>query len=124
MPMYAREAFYDLKQYFTGLPQTPDHATSHTEIAYKYLPGGLQVTGSGKPHRRASNSCKNITREWLTCVKNSPCFQQGNDAEACIQSMDPTEIGQECIALRRGYTQCRRDLLARHRIWMRGNHYT
>lgn len=122
--MALRQAYFDMKEYLTGLPQTPDHASVHT-FDTPWVPGGLQVTGSGKPHRRPTNTCKDITHDWLMCVKNSPCFkEEGGSLWSCIKTADPDHVGQECIGLRKGYSKCRYELMKRDKTWYRGNHYT
>eukprot|EP00913_Durusdinium_trenchii_P001589 g1472.t1 len=48
------------------------------------------------------------------------CFKMHRHDE-CLNSNDPEYVTQDCIWLRKGYAQCRRDLMNRHRIWQRGN---
>eukprot|EP00397_Hematodinium_sp_SG-2012_P043129 GEMP01047874.1.p1 GENE.GEMP01047874.1~~GEMP01047874.1.p1 ORF type:complete len:138 (+),score=9.11 GEMP01047874.1:129-542(+) len=101
--------------------ELPDADISIKEEERAWLPpGSLEV--EGYDHRIASNSCKNIRNDMITCFTQSPCYKQGSMGfESCFQSYDKDWVGEQCLWLRTGYTQCRRDLLNRQRIWQRGN---
>mmetsp|Transcript_89443 Transcript_89443/g.154833 ORF Transcript_89443/g.154833 Transcript_89443/m.154833 type:complete len:120 (+) Transcript_89443:58-417(+) len=86
-----------------------------------WLPPGSFALDPSKPHRRASNSCLRIREDMLQCYENTPCYKSGAPFEECLNSNDPEHVTSECIWLRKGYAQCRRDLLNRNRIWQRGN---
>jgi len=83
------------------------------------LPGSLEVDGF--EHRKPSNCCNKIRDDMVTCFKMSPCFKAGSPFESCMQSYDKDWVTDDCLQLRIGYAQCRRDLLNRQRIWQRGN---
>ncbi|KAF8819313.1 hypothetical protein IE077_001196 [Cardiosporidium cionae] len=65
-----------------------------------------------KPHRKASNSCRQIYRELISCYKKSPCMQNPeNTFEQCFHSENVKDVGADCILSRKAYAQCRRNLL-------------
>ena len=64
-----------------------------------------------KPHRTASNSCKKVHDEMVTCYKQSKCFAEyGYTFRQCLDSKDGAVVGDDCIVLRKAYAQCRRNL--------------
>jgi len=83
------------------------------------LPGSLDV--EGYDHRKPSNSCNKVKQDMTTCFQNSPCFKEGHPFDSCMASYDEAHVTKQCIEIRKGYAQCRRDLLNRQRIWQRGN---
>merc|ERR1712217_283472 len=86
-----------------------------------WLPPGSFKVDPSKPHRKASNSCDRIKVDMMKCYEHSKCYKEGAPFEECLNSNDPEYVSAECIWLRKGYAQCRRDLLNRNRIWQRGN---
>ena len=89
-----------------------------------WLPPGSFAVDASKPHRKASNSCLRIKTDMLQCYESSPCYKAGAPFEECLNSNDEEYVTPECLWLRKGYSQCRRDLLNRNRIWQRGNRAT
>lgn len=87
----------------------------------KWLPPGTFAIDPSKPHRKPTNSCTRIREDMLQCYEKSKCYKQGAPFEECLNSNDPDYVSAECLWLRKGYAQCRRDLLNRNRIWQRGN---
>merc|ERR1712150_295777 len=94
--------------------ELPPPASSEKE---PWLPPGSYRISPDKPHRRPANSCTRIRTDMLQCYEKSKCYKEGAPFEECLNSNDPDYVTSECIWLRKGYAQCRRDLLARHRIW-------
>ncbi|CAJ1419680.1 unnamed protein product [Effrenium voratum] len=86
-----------------------------------WLPPGSFAVDPAKPHRKASNSCSRIREDMVQCYEGTRCYKEGATFEECLNSNDPEYVTQDCIWLRKGYAQCRRDLLNRQRIWQRGN---
>eukprot|EP00439_Symbiodinium_sp_Y106_P086450 s109_g33.t1 len=86
-----------------------------------WLPPGSYAIDPAKPHRKPSNSCTRIREDMLQCYEGTRCYKEGAPFEECLNSNDPEYVTQECIWLRKGYAQCRRDLMNRQRIWQRGN---
>uniref|UniRef100_A0A7S1F5Z2 Cytochrome c oxidase assembly factor 5 n=1 Tax=Noctiluca scintillans TaxID=2966 RepID=A0A7S1F5Z2_NOCSC len=86
-----------------------------------WLPPGSFRIDPTKPHRKPSNSCDKIKQDMLQCYENTKCYQSHASFEECLHSDDPEWVNAECIWLRKGYAQCRRDMLNRNRIWQRGN---
>ncbi|CAK0793446.1 unnamed protein product [Prorocentrum cordatum] len=89
-----------------------------------WLPPGSFALDASKPHWKASNSCLRIKNDMLQCYESSPCYKSGAPFEECLNSNDEEYVTPECLWLRKGYSQCRRDLLNRNRIWQRGNRAT
>eukprot|EP00928_Gymnodinium_smaydae_P082676 TRINITY_DN65982_c0_g1_i1.p1 TRINITY_DN65982_c0_g1~~TRINITY_DN65982_c0_g1_i1.p1 ORF type:complete len:138 (+),score=37.74 TRINITY_DN65982_c0_g1_i1:115-528(+) len=96
-------------------------AEEKAEGKQPWLPPGSFALDPNKPHRKASNSCTRIREDMLQCYEKSRCYKEGAPFEECINSEDADYVGADCIWLRKGYAQCRRDLLNRNRIWQRGN---
>mmetsp|Transcript_88962 Transcript_88962/g.207051 ORF Transcript_88962/g.207051 Transcript_88962/m.207051 type:complete len:136 (-) Transcript_88962:70-477(-) len=86
-----------------------------------WLPPGSFRIDPAKPHRKPSNSCARIRTDMVQCYERTRCYREGAPFEECLNSNDPDYVSSECIWLRKGYAQCRRDLLNRNRIWQRGN---
>mmetsp|Transcript_30919 Transcript_30919/g.62380 ORF Transcript_30919/g.62380 Transcript_30919/m.62380 type:complete len:137 (-) Transcript_30919:111-521(-) len=100
---------------------TEDHQASSSSEADPWLPPGSFRMDPSKPHRKPSNSCTRIRADMVQCYERSKCYREGAPFEECLSSNDPDYVTSECIWLRKGYAQCRRDLLNRNRIWQRGN---
>ena len=117
---YLSQAWNDVAGYFRDLPDTPEPETRMNDT--KFLPGALPT--DTKPHRKPANSCATIRQNFENCIERSPCFQQSGNVQECMHSLDPNWVGEECLAVRKGYHQCRRDLLNRQSIWQRGNKFS
>ncbi|VWU50855.1 cytochrome c oxidase assembly protein, putative [Hepatocystis sp. ex Piliocolobus tephrosceles] len=64
------------------------------------------------PHRKASNSCKQILNDMIACYQNTICYKKTNTTfEDCLHNQDLREIDENCIILKKAYAQCRRNLL-------------
>ena len=85
------------------------------------LPGSLPVEGFA--HRKPSNSCMAIKMDLVQCIKESPCFAKGRPFDECIHSKDAEFITDECLVLKKGYAQCRRNLM-KPELRLRGNQYS
>mmetsp|Transcript_36522 Transcript_36522/g.105209 ORF Transcript_36522/g.105209 Transcript_36522/m.105209 type:complete len:136 (+) Transcript_36522:87-494(+) len=96
-------------------------ASSPQKADEPWLPPGSFRIDPSKPHRKPSNSCTRIRADMVQCYEKSRCYREGAPFEECLNSNDPDYVTSECIWLRKGYAQCRRDLLNRNRIWQRGN---
>ncbi|CAE8590392.1 unnamed protein product [Polarella glacialis] len=86
-----------------------------------WLPPGSFKMDPSKPHRKPANSCTRIREDMLQCYEGTRCYKEGAPFEECLNSNDQEYVSTDCIWLRKGYAQCRRDLLNRNRIWQRGN---
>ncbi|CAD2088851.1 cytochrome c oxidase assembly protein, putative [Plasmodium vinckei] len=67
---------------------------------------------SDTPHRKASNSCKQILNDMIACYQNTVCYKKGDRTfEECLHNHNLDEVDESCIILRKAYAQCRRNML-------------
>merc|ERR1719446_147143 len=99
----------------------PGASPSSKKSEAQWMPPGSLPVDPTKPHRKPANSCDNIKKDMVQCYEGSRCYKEGAPFEECLNSNDADWVSSECIWLRKGYAQCRRDLLNRNRIWQRGN---
>ncbi|OEH73777.1 cytochrome c family oxidase assembly protein pet191 [Cyclospora cayetanensis] len=76
--------------------------------------------GPEAEHREASNSCEKIRNDLVACLQNSPCMKDGGEFWDCMRNEDWREVTVECLALKKTYAQCRRNLL-NPSLKLRGN---